>query len=119
MTLREQRPGVDLITFTGEGELISFVSQGMTEIMDFAASTQNVLKELAMTFEGSSQKDHRIAMQRFLRIPSKEKGEIASELREIASPLPDENRIRVHPLQIAQVIRCYLSRDPVTNTMGK
>ncbi len=114
MTLREQRPGIDLITFTKEGELITFVSEGTTEIMDFTASNQNVLKELAMTFEENSQRDHRIAMQRFLKIPSKEKEEITCKLREIANPLPEENRIRVHPLQIAQAIRNYLNRESGT-----
>ena len=82
-TLQRHSGGGRALLLTKEGQLISGsieIDGGAINIFDFNASNKAIFQELAEIFESMDFNMHSVAMERFLRMPEKERKKIYEEL---------------------------------------
>ena len=110
------------VLFTEDEQLVlCSPDTGTVKVLNFRASNNEVFKELAMLFEADAE-GRELAMQRFLKMPERERGQIYIELYKIlksreegfsgsaAHAFHDLKGLSSTPAEKAQAIRNYLNR---------
>ncbi len=111
------------VLFTEDEQLVlCFSYSGAVKVLNFRASNNEIFEELAALFEGDV-KGHELAMERFLKMPERERGQIYVELYKIlkkreegfsgsaAHAFHDLDGLSSTPAEKAEAIRNYLNRE--------